>query len=220
MAFLKHVGKHNGQKVVIVYRKVPGEDHMALVTYTNNLPSNFHDSIMSSLESAEGQAANELADVLFRNLLNDGRSILQAMHGEGFIKKVPTNQVILTPSAKSSARLDEINQILDDMATGSDAAKKMKELDDNAGFIDPTAKRNTTTVDPLSDEGIANDLLEQSNKMIAEAEGLMAEGARLREEAYNMNPSLKPKRSRTTKKTTTDNSEATPKKRVATKAKA
>jgi hypothetical protein len=212
MSFLKHVGKHNNQKVVVVYRKVPNEDHMALITYTDQLPSNFHDSIMKSLESAEGQKANELADILFRNLLPDGRSILQAMHKEGMIKKVPTNQVILTPSAKSSARLDEINQILDDMATGEDAAKKMKEIDDNAGLIDPTAKTTSTTIDPMSDAGIAADLLAQSEKMTAEAEGLLSEVARLKEEAYRLDPSLKPKRATAKKKAAT--------KKVAVKAKA
>jgi len=150
MTGLKHVGRHNNQKVVVVYRKVPGEDHMALVTYTDQLPSHFHDSIMTSLESAAGQSASELAEVLFRNLLPDGRSILQAMHKEGMIKKVPTSQVILTPSAKSSARLDEINKILDDMATGEDAAKKMKEIDDNAGLVNPR-EVNNETADTLSD---------------------------------------------------------------------
>jgi hypothetical protein len=212
--FLKHIGKHNNRKVVVVYRKVPGEDHMALVTYTDNLPSNFHDSIMENLESPAGQAAEELADILFRNLLPDGRSILQAMHAEGFIKKVQTNQVILTPTAKSSARLDEINQILDDMATGKDAAKKMKDLDDNAGLVDPTAVKNADVVvaDPMSDSSIAHDLLTQSQKMAAEAEGLLAESRRLEAEAYALDPALKPKRA-TTKK-------AAPKKRVAVKAKA
>jgi len=213
--FLKHIGKHNDRKVVIIYRKVPDEGHMALVSYTDNLPSNFHDSIMENLESPAGQAAEELADILFRNLLPDGRSILQAMHAEGFIKKVQTNQVILTPTAKSSARLDEINQILDDMATGEDAAKRMKDLDDNAGLVDPTALKSTDVVtdDPMSDASIANDLLTQSQKMATEAEGLLAESKRLEAEAYAMNPALKPKRATAKKK-------ATAKKRVATKAKA
>ena len=212
MTGLKHVGRHNNQKVVVVYRKVPGEDHMALVTYTDQLPSHFHDSIMTSLESAAGQSASELAEVLFRNLRPDGRSILQAMHKEGMIKKVPTSQVILTPSAKSSARLDEINKILDDMATGEDAAKKMKEIDDNAGLVNPR-EVNNETADTLSDAGIAQDLLSQSNKMLAEAEGLLAEGARLREEAYNMDPTLRPKKTRSTTK-----KKAVAKKNVATKA--
>jgi hypothetical protein len=222
MAFIKHVGKHNNRKVVILYRQVPGEDHMALCVYTDTLPSNFHDSIMNVLESNEGQSNESFAEVLFRNLLPDGRAILPALHQEGFIKKVQANQIIVTPTAKSSVRLDELNDILNGMATGEEATAKMKELDDNAGLVDPTTKRqkvtestvNTSTnIDPLSDAGIAKDLFTQSERMIAEAEGLLAESARLREEAYNLDPSLNPKKANAKKK-------SAPKKRVATKAKA
>jgi hypothetical protein len=216
MAFLKHVGKHNNRKVVILYREVPSEEHMALLVYTDNLPSNFHDSIMNCLESNEGQSAESFSDVLFRNLLPDGRAILPALHKEGYIKKAQTNQIILTPNAKSSIRLDELNNILNGMATGKEAVQKMKEIDDNAGLVDPTAKKDKNTSDvasnTLSNENIANDLLAQSEKMISEANVLLAEGARLKEEAYNLNPSLKPKRAATKK--------AAPKKRVAVKAKA
>jgi hypothetical protein len=219
MAFIKHVGKHNNRKIVILYREVPGEEHMALIAYTDTLPSSFHDSIMNNLESNEGQTAESLSDVLFRNLLPDGRSILQTMHKEGFIKKVQTNQIIVTPTSKNNIRLDELNNILNGMATGKEATEKMKELDDNAGLVNPRDKKTTVNNDPtnnnvdtLSDESIASDLLKQSQKMAAEAEGLLAESKRLEAEAYNLNPALKPKRAATKK--------AAPKKRVAVKAKA
>jgi hypothetical protein len=52
------------------------------------------------LESAPGQASPNLADVLHRNLLPDGRVILQALHNEGMLKKIQTNQVIVTPTAQ------------------------------------------------------------------------------------------------------------------------
>ena len=47
---IKHVGRHNNQKVVVVFREVPGEAHMALVVYSDNIPSQIHDDIMSVLE--------------------------------------------------------------------------------------------------------------------------------------------------------------------------
>ena len=47
MAFVKHIGKHGDRKVAVVYRKVPGEDHMCLVTYTEVIPSHFHDSVIN-----------------------------------------------------------------------------------------------------------------------------------------------------------------------------
>ena len=46
---IKHVGRHNNQKIVILFRKVPGEDHMALVTYSDLLPRMYHDEVMKQL---------------------------------------------------------------------------------------------------------------------------------------------------------------------------
>ena len=51
----------------------------------------------------------------------DGQNLLGSIHGGGFFKKVQTKQVILTPNAKSSVRLDELNKILDQMAGGAAA---------------------------------------------------------------------------------------------------
>jgi len=37
MSFLRHIGKMGDRKVAIIFREVPGEPHMALVTYTETL---------------------------------------------------------------------------------------------------------------------------------------------------------------------------------------
>ena len=207
MAFIKHVGKHSDRKVAIVFRKVPGEDHMALVVYMETLPSNFHDAIINTIESNAGQSVSELAEALDRAVLNDGRNLLQAIHAEKFLKKVQTNQVIVTPNTKNHVRLDELNRVMDDLATGGEAAEKLREMDEQSGLVDPAANKqaetiteaNDTLVDPMSDEGIAGTMIEQANKMAAEAAGLAAEADRMLKEAYDMAPSLKP----ATKKSTT-----------------
>ena len=62
MAFLKHVGKHGDRKVCILFRQVPGEDHMALVIYPEVLPAHWQDSIQKALESDVAQQSEELAD--------------------------------------------------------------------------------------------------------------------------------------------------------------
>jgi hypothetical protein len=43
---LKHIGRHGDQKVVIAYNEVPGEDHMALVVYTEKLPDTLAHTLM------------------------------------------------------------------------------------------------------------------------------------------------------------------------------
>ena len=138
---IKHVGKHNNKKIVLLWRRVPNEGHMCLVAYSDTLPRMVHDDLMKTLESAVGQNAKELSDVLFRTTMGDGRNLLEVMHKEGFIKKVPTSQVLITPTAKSSVRLDELNDILDEMDKGEEAMKRMAEIDAGAGM---TGKKRKT----------------------------------------------------------------------------
>lgn len=204
---IKHVGKHNQKKVAIVYKQVPDEDHMCLVVYTESLPSRVHDEIMGVLESAAGQSAKDLADALFRHVMADGVNCLSAIHRAGYMKKVPTNQVIVTPTSKSSCRLDELNDILRQMEKGDEAVKKLAEMDASRGMAggrdlgDPvkTSAASVNTNSVLSDADIAKQRLDQATKMEAEAKSLLAEAKRLKEEANSLAPKVKNVRT-TTKK--------------------
>lgn len=131
---IKHVGKHNNKKIVLLWRKVPNETHMALLLYSDTLPRMIHDEVMRTLESPVGQNAKELSDVLFRTTMADGRNALEVLHKEGFIKKVPTSQILITPTSKSSVRLDELNSILDEMDKGEEAVKRLADIDQQAGM--------------------------------------------------------------------------------------
>lgn len=212
---LKHIGRHGEKKVVVAYNTVPGEDHMALVVYSDSLPSMLHDEVMKVVESAGGQSAKSLADALFRNIMADGNNTLGALHKGGFLKKVQTKQVILTPNAKSTVRLDELNEILRKMELGQEAIDKMAEIDAGKGFADPAKKGSkaskTTSRDvgepvkaessgALSDADLANSLLSQAARMEAEAKTLLAEAKRLKEESKSLAPA-KAKNVRATKKT-------------------
>jgi hypothetical protein len=202
---LKHIGRHGDRKVAIVFREIPGEDHMCLVVYPDVLPTHIHNSVMSVLESAPGQAAVTLADVFHRNLLPDGRVILEALHREGMLKKVATNQVIVTPTATSSVKLDEINRLVREMESGAEALKRMQELDKNAGIVAPEVKRaaedafkGKTTQQTLSapqngaldDHAIAANMLTQAQRMELEAKGMIAEAARMKKDAERMYPGV------------------------------
>jgi hypothetical protein len=210
---LKHIGRHGDRKVAILFREVPGEAHMCLVVYPDTLPTHIHNSILTTLESPPGQAAPNLADVLHRNLLPDGRAQLVALHQEGMIKKVPTNQIIVTPTANSSVKLDEMNQIIREMETGDSAMKRLQDLDANTGFVDPAQKRKAEAefkrsqernevvppVAPLAsaangaldDQALAANMLAQAKRMEVEAKGMVSEAARMKKEAQRMFPSVK-----------------------------
>lgn len=205
---LKHVGKHNDRKVVVLYRTVPNEDHMCLVTYSDVLPRLVHDEIMQVLESAVGQQAVEFSDALFRHTMADGRNALQALHSEGYIKKVPTNQVVVTPTSTASVRLDELNAILSKMKDGEEAVKKMAELDKNSGLKDtrkdqPVTSMQAGTTEVLTDEQIAANLQSQAEQMMQQAEGLIAEAKRLKEEAKQLAPTQSRNVNKKSKATTT-----------------
>lgn len=200
MAFLKHIGKQSDRKVAVVFRTIPGEDHMCLVIYPETLPVAWHDTIMRVLESAEGQASNELADVLHRNLLPDGRNILETLHAERMLKRVRTDTITVTPTPQSSVRLDELNTMLKQMADPTQA-QKMAAVDANRGLVDAPTKRAAEAAfrageappvaggdNLLSDAQLANNMLSQAKKMEAEAKGLIAEAARMKKEAERMYP--------------------------------
>jgi hypothetical protein len=46
---LKHIGRHGDRKVAIIFRELPGEEHMCLVIYPETLPTHFHNTIMTHL---------------------------------------------------------------------------------------------------------------------------------------------------------------------------
>ena len=203
---MKHIGKHNNRKIVVVFRKVPGEDHLALVVYADLIPSQIHDDIMKVLESDVGQQENEFANALHRSVLSDGRNALGAIHAEGYMKKVQTSQIIMTPNAQSTVRLDELNSIVDEINVGEEAKKRLQENDAARGMVDPTAKDKAATAvaqsGAMSDGDIAGNLIAQAEKMEAEANGLLAEAKRMMDEAKGMMPKSK-KVAATKKKTTT-----------------
>ena len=143
MAMVKHVGKYNNKKLVIVRRTVPNEKHMALVVFTESLPQMFHDDLMRTVESPEGQNTVDLDEVLFRKMTAEGKNLLQSLHTEGYIKKVPTSQVIVTPTPASSVRLDELNTLLEKIGDDADRSALEKKAEE-FGLRDPSKTKKAT----------------------------------------------------------------------------
>ena len=216
---IKHVGKHNSKKIVLLWRKVPNENHMALLLYSDTLPRMIHDEVMKALESAIGQNSTDFSDVLFRTVMADGRNALEVLH----------KQVLITPTSKSTVRLDELNNILDEMEQGEQAIKRLSDLDKEAGMVgkkkvregrevgmppnnssvsrtnldvDSTASAAAYIKGALSDDDLASDRLNQAQAMQKQAEQLLAEAKRLTEEAQKLSPAKNAKTTRAKKATT------------------
>lgn len=212
MSFLRHVGKHNERRVAIIFREVPGEPHMCLVTYPDVLNRHVHDPLMKCIESDIGQNSENLADALNRTYTVDGKIILQALHSEGQLKKVNTEQIVVTPSPNVRIKLNELNKILDEMKLGEAAVKRLAEIDSSTGLQDPVdvARRmRGPSQEPagmisaadgaLGDNQIASNMRIQAERMANEAKGLLAESDRMMREANQM---LGVTESAPTKKTT------------------
>lgn len=134
---MKHIGKHDQRKAVLLFKEVPGDDEMCLIVYTDTIPKLIHDPMMKCIESEVGQNANDITGPLNRTLMDNGSNVLSTLHGQGYIRKVPTNQMILTPNAQTTIRLDELNKILRTMSEGKEATNRLAELDAQAGIKDP-----------------------------------------------------------------------------------
>lgn len=211
--FTKHVGKHGDRKVAIVFREVPGEPHMALVVYTELLNRGIHDPLIDCINSDIGQSSDDLANALNRTYTTDGQIILQKLHAEGMLKKVNTENIIMTPAPNIKIKLNELNKILDEMAQGEEAIKKLAEMDKQLGMQDPyqVAKRmresrdarTPETIPPvkqpvtesapasngaLNDTVLAANLRSQADRMTREANGLLNEAKYLEEQANQLDP--------------------------------
>ena len=205
---IKHVGKQGDKRVAVIFREVPDEAHMALVVYPDQLQQNLHDDLMNAIQSDKGQEARNLGEALHSIVGANGQTILNTIHKNAFMKKVRTQDIIMMPRPNATGvRLDEINKIINDLDTGSQAAQDMAKLDAQAGLADPD--KNAAAVQAaaavvgspgeqgiLSDSLLAEQLVEQANQMKAQMVSLESEVNRLMEEAAALNPALAVKKKR------------------------
>lgn len=199
---MKHVGKmkNNGAKVVVAYRTLPGDPYSALVVGTQALMDSYHDALMSLVESDIGQQADELADVMAVRRFPDGSNMLHYLHTNGYLKKVPSNGVLITPDNKSSVPLDELNRII--------AENRGIRLEDLA--VKDGANTVVPTLDPGNDSEVVTKETQSTPEvpfelspaeMRSRADALFKEAAKLRKAADEIDP---PKSKKAAKETATE----------------
>jgi hypothetical protein len=186
---MKHVGKmkNNSAKVAVVYRTLPGDPQSALVVGTNGLSDAYHDTLMSLIESDAGQQANELADIIAVRRFPDGNVMLNYLHTNGHLKKVPTSGVLMTPNSQTSLLLTELNQMiadqkgvaLEDLAVTEDGAKPAKKTSEARSqekiVVDQEIVVNPEPIkEPVVEEKpvTVSDLRSMADKLFKEAQAL------------------------------------------------
>lgn len=191
---MKHVGKmkNNGAKVVVVYRTLPGDPYSALVVGTNVLGEAYHNSLMNLVEDVSAQQANELADILHVRKFPDGSNMLAWLHTRGYLKKVPTNGVLLTPNTQTTIQLDELNKLiaeqrgisLEELAGGlqdnkvetqeiASIREEQPDVSTNSKPIDVNVDSQPEIVSAESMLKLADQLVEKANAMLKEADLLV-----------------------------------------------
>jgi hypothetical protein len=177
--------KNNGAKIAVVYRTLPGEAFHALVVGTASLQESYHDSLMSLIQSESGQAANELADILAVRKFPDGSNMLEFLHVKGYLKRVPTDGVLMTPTTNDHISLDQLNQLL--------AEQKGVSLDELAvtDGINPNPKTvKSTEVIPEKIETTTTDTMEEltPTQLRSKADSLFKQAQALRKQADSIDP--------------------------------
>jgi hypothetical protein len=197
---LKHVGRviATGKKCLIAYRTLPGDAYSCLVVPTENLPDSYHDALINLVESNAGQSADEFAEALDRTQFPDGSRMLPALHAQGRLVKVPTNQVEVLPTNSTSIILSELNQIIADqqgIAVDELSIKSSKEVEKTEVKSDPIKTTSASVNEPEVLETIVKDLSPelQAKKYRSDADRLAKEAAKFRRLAEELVPTVSKK---------------------------
>lgn len=212
MANIKHVGQiiNTQRRCVVVFREVPDEPENCLIVDTDALQDWMHDDVINAVESPGAQASPNFYEYAQRSMFTDGSNMLQTMNARNLLQKVRTDNIMMTPNQTSQVKLNELNDIIREQSGGSPvvAPELMGEADMQGKDTSPvvteaveaeaSAPAPAPTVAPA--DGVMGDE-DVAKGMISQAEYFEGEAKRLREEAYALDDSLRPKRGRPKKET-------------------
>ena len=184
---LKHVGriKKNKNKVVVAYRTIPGDAKSAVVVNTQALSADEHDSLMIQVEAQAGQSAYEVAEMMARASLPDGRNMLAAFHKTGKMMKVAVEEVEMQPDHQTIIPLNELNQMIADQKGVTIDELALQPNVPAQSEATPVASMQTADIKApqqdtvLSDEDLAAQYRSQADSLYKEAKALRAQAEEL-----------------------------------------
>ncbi len=188
---LRHVGKikQTDTRCVVVMMQIPGLEDHALICESDSLPDHYHQSVMGALESNEGQQATNFADELSRRLMfiaNRGNlHILQALHEAGFLRKEHVGNIMMTPTPGQAYSLPEVLRQMGKSIPGEKSALDPTRENPNDIRFNPHAHNQQVYE--------SEDKASQARGILTQAEYMERDAARLREQAYAIAPSLRPR---------------------------
>lgn len=172
------------KRVIVAYRVVPEEADNCIVVNTETLDASEHDTLMNLVESEGGQNENDLASLMMRTSLPDGRNMLTGFHTTGKLMKMPTNEIEMLPDSKTTIPLNELNEMIAQQlgVTVEDLAVKGTTTTTPAVTqTETTPVEAAPTLDVITDEDLAA-------KYRSDADRLFKEAKSLREQAEELAP--------------------------------
>ncbi len=178
--FIKHVGVNGqGKKCVVVFRELPGDADSALVIPTDALPQLYHDDLIAAIESTNCQASMDPSDYLFRQSFHDGTNMLNTLHQRGWLVKVPTKSVAMTPKPGVTINLVELNRELKQLSNEQAAQSGTRSGDIANNNPGKKVAEPPSPPGVITDEQLAGRYRRQAAQFKAEAERLLKEAEEL-----------------------------------------
>lgn len=196
---MKHVGRqtNNKRKCFVAYRVVPNDPNHCLVVFSDSLEAADHDALVGVVESNAGQNAYELAEVMHRSQLPDGRNMLVHFSRTGKLVKIPTSEIEMIPNFRDSVNLAELNTIIAQqkgMAVEDLALQSGQQKTQSTTQTAPVAE---TPSEPVAENGVLTDE-DLAAQYRSQADAMFKEAKRLREQAEELVPTKKKAKAKST----------------------
>jgi len=203
--FLKHIGNihSSGEKVLIAFRTVPGDSGHSLVLRAKDLDQAEHDAIMSLVETDQAQDSFEFGEILSIRHFPNGAPMLSSLHSSGRLMKVPTSNVLVTPTTnlKEAVLLSDLNVIIAEQkncavdelcnlmaGAPKTEAKDIAEVKDLGRDLGEPSNAPSPIKAPLNEALSDKDL---AKSFRSQADSMYKEAAKLRKQADDLDPPQK-----------------------------
>lgn len=193
---IRHTGilNNTGKNVVVAFMSLPEDPDHALVIDTDALPDSFNESLRKIVESVDGQASQNLADVLARRMSPDGSNVtmLQKLHAAGRLQKVSVDLVTMTPRRGINWPLRQVLEAMKQQEQTAPANLDDLDPETRAQVIAEMGKFNVhaTNMEGTTAEGQKA----EAAGLLRMAEMLEADAMAKRQQAYRLDPSLNKKK--------------------------
>lgn len=179
MDIKRHIGRDakTGARLVVVFMQLPDEPEYSLVVYSDSLPDRYHDNLMEVVDNADAQTNMNLYEVLSRHMFWHGGVMLTTLHGEKLLRRLPVENVLMTPTTSQQVPLRDI----------------LDQMDGGKATTETAVKESEETTIPIENTVAGLDDLQIAANLLVEAEMLIQSAEAKKQEAYKLDPSLTPK---------------------------